>query len=247
MSSASIVSVSNPTTDDRTAPVRPDRCVILVPVADQIVPGCEQGLKELEDLGYAVRRIWGFRDIDVARSQIATDTLADGFDELMWIDSDIAFDAASIARLRSHQQPIVCGLYAKKGPRAFACQVLPETKRIEFGQNAKLMEIQYAGCGFMLTRRSAYEAIQQQQFLPLCDAGNGRSLVPYFMPLLQPGPQGPWYLAEDYSFCERARRSGLAILADPAVRLWHLGVKRYSWEEIGSPQKRFAHYTFHVK
>lgn len=246
MSSASIVSASTSTADP-LSPVPAERCVILVPVADQIVPGCENGLTELKGLGYTVRRIWGFRDIDVARSQMATDALADGFDELMWIDSDIVFDTPSIARLRAHQLPLVCGLYAKKGPRAMACQMLPGTKAIDFGQNAKLTKVRYAGCGFMLTRRSAYEAIQQHLKLPLCRAGANTSLVPYFMPLLQPGPQGPWYLAEDYAFCERARRSGLKIIADPSIRLWHMGVKRYSWEETGSLQMRYDQYKFHIR
>jgi hypothetical protein len=244
----SIFSTSNATqTDLSSVATQPERCVILVPVADQIMPGCEKSLKQLEAWGFPVRRIWGFRDIDVGRSHMATEALAEGFEELMWIDSDIVFEAESVPRLRSHGVPIICGLYAKKGPRSLACQVLPGTPRIEFGENAQLIEVQYAGFGFMLTRRSAYEAVQQQQSLPLCDAGTNRLLVPYFMPLLQPGPEGPWYLAEDYAFCERARRSGLSVLADPGIRLWHIGTTRRSWEEIGGSQARYDRYTFHVQ
>ena len=42
------------------------------------------------------------------RNRLATEALADGFEELMWIDADIAFDPRSVDRLRSHNLPIVC-------------------------------------------------------------------------------------------------------------------------------------------
>jgi hypothetical protein len=36
-----------------------------------------------------------------------------------------------------------------------------------------------------------------------------------------------WYLYEEYSFCERARRCGFCIWADASIRLWHIGSYRY--------------------
>jgi hypothetical protein len=125
--------------------------------------------------------------------------------------------------------------------------MLPETAQVEFGPSARLVEIQYAGFGFMLSRRSVYETVREHHRLPQCDAGAGRPLVPYFMPLLQSGPHGPWYLAEDYAFCERARQAGFQVMADPGIRLWHFGTKRYSWEETGSPAMRYSRYTFHIQ
>jgi hypothetical protein len=225
---------------------RPARCVVLVPVAGFIEPGCERGLAGLEARGYAVRRVRGYADIDLGRSQMATDALADGFEELMWIDADIAFNPDDVDRLRSHGLPIVCGLYAKKGPRALACQTLPGTGRIDFGPDARPFEIRYAGFGFVLTHRRVYGSVRERQALPECDAGTGRTVVPYFMPLLQQEAGGPWYLAEDYAFCERARRSGWRVMADPAVRLWHIGTHRYSWEDAGSDRLRYGRYTFHI-
>lgn len=49
---------------------------------------CEDGLKGLEQRGYVVWRVVGFSAIDQGRNQLATDALAEGFDETMWIDSD---------------------------------------------------------------------------------------------------------------------------------------------------------------
>ena len=122
----------------------PSRCVVLVPVGSYVEPACARGLAQLETRGYEVRRVSGYAAIDQGRSQMATDALADGFDELLWIDSDIAFDADSVEMLREHELPLVCGIYPKKGVRALACHVLPDTERIVFGDGGGLIEILYA-------------------------------------------------------------------------------------------------------
>ncbi len=73
-------------------------CVILVPAAQYIEPVCERGLRQLEAMGYPVWRVYGYAAIDVGRSHIATRALRQEFDELMWIDADIAFDPPAIDR-----------------------------------------------------------------------------------------------------------------------------------------------------
>ncbi len=65
--------------------------VVLVPIATSIDPGCDRALKVLERKGYEIRRLYGCAAIDQARNQLATDALADGFEETLWIDSDIQF------------------------------------------------------------------------------------------------------------------------------------------------------------
>ena len=76
-----------------------NRCVILVPFATYIAPGCERGLIELQRRGYEVWRIGGYAAIDQGRNQMATDALAAGFQETFWIDSDIEFHPDAIERL----------------------------------------------------------------------------------------------------------------------------------------------------
>jgi hypothetical protein len=71
-------------------------CVVLVPVGHHIEPACDEALKQSERRGYRVRRRYGSAAIDQARSQMATDALAEGFDELMWIDSDTGFDPDAV-------------------------------------------------------------------------------------------------------------------------------------------------------
>lgn len=218
------------------------RCVILVPVGDKLEPECERGLAELSKRGYAVRRMTGHSAIDQARSQLASDVLADGFEELFWIDADIGFDPDSVDALRAHDKPVVSAIYPKKGQRELACHVMPGTKEIVFGEGGGLAPILYAATGFLYTQRRVYDEIRERCALPVCNARFGHTVVPYFMPMTVPDGEGHWYLGEDYAFCERARRAGFEILADTTIRLFHIGRTGYSWEEAGGDRQRFKTY-----
>jgi hypothetical protein len=224
----------------------PARCVVLVPVGGHVEPECEAGLRRLEAAGYPVRRVQGYAAIDQARSQIASDALADGFDELLWIDSDVVFDVDDVRRLREHDVPIVCGIYPKKNSRALSCHLLPDTRTVRFGTHGGLLEIRYAATGFLLTRREVYDGIARHEQLPVCNQRFSTPVVPYFLPLLVPDGDGTWYLGEDFAFCERARRSGFTILADTRIKLGHVGSYRYSWEDAGASRERYADYEFTV-
>ncbi|HEY7158743.1 MAG TPA: class I SAM-dependent methyltransferase [Gemmataceae bacterium] len=222
------------------------RCVVLVPVASAIDPGCEGALRELERRDYPVWRVQGYSTLDAARNQMANDALAQGFDELMWIDADIVFDPDDVEELRQHDLPLVCGLYPKKSCRQFACAFLPQTRQVLFGARGGMIEILYCGFGFVLTRRVLYETMQRQLELPMCNQRFGAPLMPYFTPLIVGEGEQAWLLGEDYSFCERARRCGFRVMADTAIRLWHVGPYRFGWEDAGRDVQRYTDYTFHV-
>jgi hypothetical protein len=222
------------------------RCVVLVPVSTQVEPDCERSLAQLEARGYVVRRVFGHAAIDQARSQMASDALSDGFDELMWIDADIGFDPNAVDQIRARGLPIVCGIYPKKGQRALACNLLPETLSVTFGSDGGLIEIAYAATGFLFTRRNVYSDIARALALPTCNQRFNRPMIPYFLPMLLEDAQGHWYLGEDFAFSERARRAGHKILADTTIRLTHIGRYGYSWEDAGGEMTRYARYDFRV-
>jgi hypothetical protein len=222
------------------------KCVVLVPVGSHIESECAQALSVLEARGYPVRRVSGYAAIDQGRSQMASDALRDGYEELLWIDSDIGFDPDDVDRLRSHELPIVSAIYPKKGVRALASYLLPETERVQFGVGGGLLEIKYAATGFLLTHRRVYTAMQEQCELPVCNQRFGRLVVPYFLPLIVPDESGHWYLGEDFAFSERARRCGFVVMADTRIRLSHIGKCGYSWEDAGSDRVRYDSYDFRV-
>lgn len=224
----------------------PGECVILVPVYGRIEPACEEGLRELEARGYPVRRVYGYSAIDQARSAIASVALDDGFAELMWIDADIAFAARDVERLRAHRLPFTCGIYPRKGVRGLACDLGEAASAVRFGEPGGPVAIKRTGMGFVHTRRTVYETIARTQSLPTCNEIFGERLVPYFLPMIVAENGGHTYLAEDYAFSERARRSGFAIVADTTIRLWHMGTYGYGWEDAGRDVERYADYLFHV-
>lgn len=223
------------------------KCAILVPVARHIEPHCDLALRQLEAVGYPVRRLYGFSQIDRARNRMATDALAEGFEELFWIDSDMAFEAASVDRLRSHGLPIACALYPTKVEKKLTSHLLPGTREVTFGQGGGLLEILYAATGFLYTRRQVYLDLQAKLKLPVCNRKLGQPTVPYFLPFILPEGDDHIYLSEDYSFCERARRCGYRIFADTTIRLQHIGIYGYSWEDLGGSLQRFPTYQLQVK
>ena len=160
------------------------QCVILVPVYDAVELGCDDALRQHERAGYVVWRVPGFAAIDQARCRMASEALRQGFEELMWIDSDIQFEPAAIERLRAHNLPLVAGLYPKKGVRALASSFLPGTREITFGEGGGLLEIRYAAAGFLHTRRQVYLDIQGHAALPVCNEQFDQPLTPFFLPLV---------------------------------------------------------------
>lgn len=227
-----------------TGPRDPVRCAVLVPYTDHICPACEQSLHVLEQRGYTVNRIPAGSGLCLARNQMVTDALTEGFEETLWVGSDIAFDRDDVERLRGHSVPIVCGLYPEVGMKVLASHVLPGTPHILFGAAGGLVEIRHAAAGFLLVRRPVYMDILRQRKLPLCNEHVGRALIPFFQTSVIGLDDGSWFLAEDHSFCDAARSCGYRVLADPSIRLWRQGLYSYSWEDAGQSPERYA--TYHL-
>lgn len=230
--------------NEENAALSPTRCVVLVPVADHVEKECEIGLRELEQRGYAVWRVFGFSAIDQARNQIATNALDAGFRELMWIDSDVAFHPDTVETLRRHGLPFVAGIYPRKGHRLFACNFLPYTTEVRMGKHGGIMEAARVGMGFTLCRREVFERIQTTEQLPVCNEIYHERMIPFFQPLVVPDERGHSYLPEDFAFCERVRRAGFPICIDTSIRLWHIGLYGYGWEDAGRDPDRFGDYTY---
>lgn len=200
----------------------PACCVVLVPAFTSPVPRCEESLRELERRGYPVRRVRGFSAVDQGRNQMVSDALHDGFAETMWIDPDIVFEAAAVERLRAHNLPIVAGLYPQPGMRALACHLLPQTRTLVFGEGGGLVEIRYAGAGFLHVRREAYERIREHGRLPLCNTRFGRGIWPFFMPLVieeeEPAPSEEPLVSRSSPAAPRERDSAPAARGALPVR-----------------------------
>lgn len=217
-----------------------ERCVIIVPYLGHVEPECERSLSELARLGFTVWREPGSAAIDRKRSQLATRALDQGFQALLWIDSDMLFEPTAVTALLAQPQALVGAICARRAQRAFNCVFEPETRELTLGEGGGLLRVQLLGTGFLLTRRSAFEAIERHFDLPRC-AGSpaDEPCVPYFLPLVSRRDDGSYvYLGEDYAFCERARRAGLEVYADTRLRIGHLGKYEYRFEDVAFERRK---------
>lgn len=213
-------------------------CVVIVPFIDHIDSFCEQSLHALEREGFAVRRVKGFSAIDFGRSVLASQALAEGFDEILWVDSDIVFRPEDVATLRTRGLGFVAGVFVKKHKKEFACEFPPGASAVTFGAAGGVREVRYVGFGFVLTRRAVFEAIRATSKLPVCNEAVGMPFLPYFLPLIVPDGPGYRYLTEAYAFCERARQAGIVPYVDTTIRLLHVGSHGYSWDDLAGGDRR---------
>jgi hypothetical protein len=219
--------------DDQLQQSVKDKTIILVPVASHIEPACDDALRQLEKNGVKVYRKYGFSAIDQGRCVMAQQAINDGYEHLFWIDSDIAFCPYDIYRIINtsirEQQPFITGTYCVKGWPALTTKFHSGFDEIIFGPHGGLYEVEYAATGFMYTHVSVYERIKVKFGLKPVNIWGGQYKVhAWFLPMIIDDD----YVGEDFSFCHRARKSGITIFADTTIRLAHIGRYSYSFDFI---------------
>jgi hypothetical protein len=212
-----------------TSPGTPNKCVILVPVSHHIEPACDEALRELERRGYTVWRRWGYSAIDQGRCLMAQQALDAGFEELFWIDADIAFwpdDVDKVRALGALGHWMVAGAYPVKGWPVMTMEPMDKSHPVLFGPHAELVPLKYAATGFFYTHAQVYRRIWNLSNLSKVLIWGQHYAFPWFYPILTEGE----YLGEDFAFCLRAREAGFEIKLDPTIRLAHIGRYSYSWD-----------------
>lgn len=208
----------------------------------------ELALRELEKRGYAVFRKYNASDIGRARSIMATTALNDGFEYLMWIDSDMYFKADAVDQLLASGEPLIGAIYSIRGGLSHTSILMPGTREVIFGKGGGIIEVSALGTGFLMSHRDTYEAVRTQLTLPLCGIDGEVRVVPYFTHLITPraDKKGWHFFGEDYSYCYRARACGYIVKADTRIRVGHIGKYLYCWEDIDTQLERFDTYCYRV-
>jgi hypothetical protein len=219
---------------------------VLVPYMNYIENECEQALRQLEQAGVRVVRRAGCSAIDVARNEMVSEALHNEAESILFIDSDIGFEPKDALRLLARPEPVVAGIYAKKGMRELASVFAEGVKQINFGPDAVgLYPLKYAATGFLRLRAGVLRRMITELGMPLCNTHWGRGVWPFFMPLIVPhGPGKSHYLAEDWAFSYRLGKMGVTPLADTSIRLWHWGRYGFGWEDAGSNVNRYRSYSY---
>ena len=112
---------------------------------------------------------------------LASEALHHGFESILFVDADIGFDPVDALRLLAHPEPVISGVYAKKGRRELASLFAPGIKEITFGESSGLYPLKYAATGFLRIRAEVLRRMIHELALPLCNkrwGARGMALLP---------------------------------------------------------------------
>jgi hypothetical protein len=168
-----------------------------------------------------------------ARNKLAAEFLETDATHLLFLDTDLIFTPAHIARLISHDEPIVAGLYPKKQPQlAWVLNTLPGEEPDDRG----LQKVKYIGTGCLMIHRGVIERMIAEipNIAYITDAGQVQrtehDLFPTG-PMFDPEQQTTRYHSEDWGFCRRALDLGYSIYADTRVVCKHVGACIYPLQD----------------
>lgn len=180
--------------------------------------------------------------IDRARSREASDFLRTDAEVLLMCDDDIQFDpmdAVKICNEARETKSVVCAAYVikKENQSWITCKPLENSPPIIFEPNAPLVEVKFAGTGFVAIYRSVLEEMIRDLELPLLHPTDLR-FYPLFLPLIYTHKNGDkMELSEDWSFSFRCSQIGRKIWLDPSIRLTHWGVYGFTLDDLARPDR----------
>lgn len=159
-----------------------------------------------------------------SRNGLARKAIVEGFDRVLWLDSDMVFDPDFLLNLSEdldHGRDMVCGLavtrkvphkpviYEKCGYQRTGKEneVMPmATTYYDFPKDT-IFEVEACGFGGVLMNTSVLRDVEAKYGVP-------------FAPMLGFG--------EDISFCMRARELGYKIWCDSRQKMGHVGMMTFT-------------------
>jgi hypothetical protein len=202
---------------------------------------CYNLKKELNAAGieHDFLRIGNESLITRARDVIAASFLNDtAFDNLLFIDGDIGFQPADVARLDNlclAGADVAAGCYRHKSIYS-KMDVWVGGELIPLSKFGEPFEVDYAGTGFMMIRRNTFDNLRKlhpeweyDEGFPLDEKpGEAMKCWGFFQdPIVDWRDKGRFHLSEDFFFCQAVRDAGMKVMMDPDVQLEHWGWYSY--------------------
>lgn len=171
-----------------------------------------------------------------ARNQISYGAVETGADYLLWVDSDMVFEADAVLRLHqtmtetgadlvtalctTRKAPIKPVIYKALAWDEVETEQGPAVKitREEYRDYPRDSVFEIAGCGFgfVLTKVSAFKALWERNEQPFAP-----------MPMF----------GEDLSACIRMKRAGAKLVCDSRVKVGHIGQFVVTEDDIDPPEE----------
>lgn len=154
--------------------------------------------------------------ISKSRETMLNKARVEGYTHILFIDSDQTFPDTLVSRLLCHDEDVVaCNIATKSDP---VCATARTFNNTQYGLTVEpcadkigLQKVWRVGTGIMLVRLDALENLEQPFFEQYWDKKHGE------------------YVGEDWAFCEKLERNGVAIHIDHELsrQVGHVGSKEY--------------------
>ena len=175
--------------------------------------------------------ISGCSVVSRVRNLIAYDFLQSDCTDLMFIDSDINFEAEDIFRLMAWgsdpKKGIVAGIpVARKKGQVYISTLDQDEDNNIFMDKMGLIRAKRVATAFMLIRREVFTQLKDAhpEWVYHDEKKVGDEMIAFFDFALVDGQ----YIGEDYLFCDRARELGFEVWIDPTIKLGHMGMNEFS-------------------
>lgn len=157
--------------------------------------------------------------IQRARNDTVALALKNGFDDLIFIDSDIEWDPTWIGKLLNYPVDVVGGTYRKKTDTEELYVIKQVQNPAPVDTRTGLMKVDGLGCGFIRLSRRAMQYLWDASE-PYQDRGEKRMI---FEVLVEDGD----ILSEDIYMCHKLNRGGIQVHLDPRMCCNHVGIKKF--------------------
>jgi hypothetical protein len=175
--------------------------------------------------------ISGCSVVSRVRNLIASDFLASDCTDLMFIDSDINFNAEDIFRLMAWnidpKKGIVAGIpVARKKGKVYISTLDTDDNEHIFMDKMGLVRAKRVATAFMIIRRDVFTQLRDAhpEWVYYDEKKVGDEMIAFFDFALKDGN----YIGEDFLFCDRARELGFEVWIDPTIKLGHMGVEEFA-------------------
>ena len=195
--------------------------------------------------------------ISRSRSTLVTKMLTDfpEADVLGMVDTDIQFEPSDFLKMvKSARETgqIVAGLYVtrERTPKPTSLPYPGQQWHFVDQDEPALVEVRYVSPGFMAVPRKVledmvdgeFEYIDGREKLHLARGGSDeRHTYDFFRTMVIRDENGePWWLGEDFAFCERAKQLGYKCFIDQSIFIGHRATVSMTVFDLEYPKHSFG-------
>ncbi len=160
------------------------------------------------------------------RALIVTQFLASDATDLVFVDSDVCWEAGALTRLVDAPVEFVAGIYPqRRDPINYCVQYLTDRTELWADPETGLLEVAGVPAGFMRLSRAMLERMVEHYPDTAFYCEQAPEKISHA--LFDPYRIGKLKFGEDYSFCKRWRDIGGKVWIDPELKLGHVGFKTF--------------------